>query len=105
MLKEMGDQTFRLGNVLNDSYESIFLADVLLDALEASIAESAPMCSDCGLISYCGSDPVYHYATQGDVVGKKPLSFFCKKNTSIIEHIISLLDIPEKRKVFESWVS
>ncbi|PCI54507.1 MAG: His-Xaa-Ser system radical SAM maturase HxsB [Alphaproteobacteria bacterium] len=104
MLKEMGDEKFKLGNVHTDDYIELFSSDILLDTLEESIAESAPMCSDCGLITYCGSDPVYHYATQGDVVGKKPLSFYCKKNTSIIEHIFELLEDPGSRKVLESWV-
>ena len=104
MLKEMGDETFKLGNVNTNSYEEIFLSDNLLDALENSIAESAPMCSDCGLLNYCGSDPVYHHATQGDVVGKKPLSFYCNRNTSVIEHIFSLLEDVENRQVLESWI-
>jgi His-Xaa-Ser system radical SAM maturase HxsB len=76
MLKEMGDEKFKLGNVLTNNYNEIFGSDILLDTLEESLSESAPMCSDCGLVTYCGADPVYHYATQGDVVGKKPLSFF-----------------------------
>ena len=105
MLKEMGDESFKLGNVNTDSYEEIFGSDVLLNALEESLAESAPMCSECGLLAYCGSDPVYHHSTQGDVVGKKPLSFFCKKNMSIIEHIFTVLDDPNKRPILESWIA
>jgi MoaA/NifB/PqqE/SkfB family radical SAM enzyme len=104
MLKEMGDTTFRLGSVHDNSYEEIFSSDILLNTLEESLAESAPMCSECGLISYCGTDPVYHHATQGDVVGKKPLSFFCRKNTAVIEHIFHLLDDAENRNILESWV-
>lgn len=105
MLKEMGDEEFKLGNVFDNDYYEIFGSDILLDSLEHSLPESSPMCSDCGLVTYCGADPVYHYATQGDVVGKKPLSFFCKKNTSIIEHIFELLDDEDNRKVVEKWVT
>lgn len=104
MLKEMGDEKFKLGNVISNSFEEIFTSDTLLDTLEESLPESSPMCSDCGLVSYCGADPVYHYATQGDVVGKKPLSFFCKKNMSIIEHIFDLLNDETNREILESWV-
>ena len=101
----MGDEKFKLGNVTENSYDEIFASDNLLDALEDSLPESAPMCSDCGLLSYCGADPVYHYATQGDVVGKKPISFFCKKNMSIIEHIFELLQSEDNCKVMERWIS
>ena len=46
--------------------------------------ECVPMCTDCGFLPYCGSDPVYHHATQGDVVGFKPTSGFCRKNMGVI---------------------
>jgi His-Xaa-Ser system radical SAM maturase HxsB len=105
MLAEMGDKKFRLGNVHNDSYEDVMLSDVLLDTLESTLSESIPMCADCGFLPYCGTDPVYHYATQGDVVGNKALSGFCSKNMKIFRHIISLLeDDTEARKILLSWV-
>jgi uncharacterized protein len=105
MLAEMGDKKFRLGNVYNDSYEDIMLSDILLDTLESTLSESIPMCADCGFLPYCGTDPVYHYATQGDVVGNKALSGFCSKNMKIFRHIISLLeDDTEARKILLSWV-
>lgn len=104
MLREMGDEKFRLGSVHRNTYEEIFGADVLLDALEESLVESSPMCSECGYQTLCGSDPVYHYATQGDYVGKKPLSFFCHKNMGVITHILDLLQQPGPRKTLESWL-
>ncbi len=105
MLAEMGDKKFRLGNVHTDSYEDVMLSDTLLDTLESTLSESIPMCTDCGFLPYCGTDPVYHYATQGDVVGNKALSGFCSKNMKIFRHIISLLeDDAEARKILLSWV-
>jgi len=101
----MGDETFKLGNAHKNNYSEIFGAEILFDSIEQSIPESAPMCSECGLITYCGADPVYHYATQGDVVGKKPISFFCKKNTSIIEHIFQLLQNKDTRSILEGWLN
>ncbi|MDP1666137.1 MAG: His-Xaa-Ser system radical SAM maturase HxsB [Methylobacter sp.] len=105
MLAEMGNKKFRLGNVHTDDYEGIWLSDTLLDTLECSLSESIPMCNDCGFLPYCGTDPVYHYATQGDVVGHKALSGFCNKNMKIFKHIIHLLeDDPEARKILLTWV-
>ena len=105
MLAEMGHKNFRLGNLLNDRYEDIMLSDALLDTLEQSIAESVPACNDCGFQPYCGSDPVYHYATQGDIVGNKAYSGFCRKNMSMLRHIISLMeDDPEAKRILMSWV-
>lgn len=105
MLKEMGDESFKLGNVNTNSYSEIFGSDVLLDLIEYSLPESSPMCSECGLLAYCGADPVYHHTTQADIVGKKPLSFFCNKNMAIIDHIFSLLEDEESLKVLEGWIN
>jgi radical SAM protein with 4Fe4S-binding SPASM domain len=105
MLAEMGDKTFRLGNVHENTYEEIFLNDTLLEALEASFAGSAPMCSECAFEPFCGSDPVYHHATQGDFVGRKPTSAFCRRNMAIFRHLIKLMRSDDGvRRIFLSWV-
>lgn len=106
MLAEMGDKTFRLGNVHEDNYEDIFLSENLLEPLEQSFANSVPMCIDCAFEPYCGADPVFHHATQGDFVGKKPLSAFCNRNMAIFRRLISLMeDNDEVRHVFLSWIN
>ncbi len=105
MLAEMGDKTFRLGNVHSDSYEDIFLSDALLDPLEVSFAPSAPMCCDCAFEPFCGSDPVYHHATQNDFVGLKPTSDFCTRHMAMFRMLISRMrDDPEVKRIFLSWV-
>jgi uncharacterized protein len=105
MLAEMGNKSFRLGNVHHDSYEDVILSDTVLDTLEATLSESLPMCNDCGFLPYCGTDPVYHYATQGDAIGHKATSGFCSKNMKIFRYLFMLLeDDSEARKILLSWV-
>jgi radical SAM protein with 4Fe4S-binding SPASM domain len=105
MLAEMGEQEFRLGNLACDTYEGMLMSDKLLDALESSIATSAPMCSDCAFVPYCGSDPVYHFATQRDVVGNKALSEFCSRNMAVFRHLITIMeDSPSDRAILLSWI-
>ena len=105
MLAEMGDQTFRLGSV-SDSYETLLLSDQLLDPLEASFAASAPMCSTCAFEPYCGAEPVYHHATQGDFVGRKPTSGFCHRNMAIFRGLISRMEADAgTRALFQRWAS
>lgn len=91
MLAEMGDHSFRLGNVHESSYEEIFGGDVLRALAASSILESMPGCCDCAFLPYCGSDPIFHYRTQGDAVGHRPTSAFCAKNMAIIRHLFELL--------------
>ena len=66
MLAEMGDTTFRLGNLHADSYAEHHARPTRYSSpLEESFALSAPMCTDCAFEPYCGADPVYHHATIG----------------------------------------
>ncbi len=106
MLAEMGDKSFRLGNVHKDSYEDIILSPALLDPLEASFAASAPMCSTCAFEPYCGAEPVFHHATQGDPVGRKPISDFCNRNMAIFRGLITRMEADaETRHLFARWAN
>jgi uncharacterized protein len=105
MLAEMGDRTFRLGNVHANTWEQIMTADALLDPLEVSFAGSVPMCSDCAFQPYCGADPVFHHATQGDFIGRKPVSAFCRRNMAIIRRLMELIRSDEEtRRILMRWI-
>jgi len=105
MLAEMGDHTFRMGNLHEDSFEDMMMSDALLTPLAESMAECVPSCTDCGLLPYCGSDPVRHHRDQGDFVGFKPTSEFCIKNMGLMRHLISLLEDDERAaSVFRTWI-
>lgn len=105
MLAEMGDTKFKLGAV-TDSYDALISSDALLDPLEQSFAASAPMCSSCAYEPYCGADPVYHHATQGDFVGRKPLSGFCNRNMAIFKGLLTRMESdPATRRIFTRWAN
>jgi His-Xaa-Ser system radical SAM maturase HxsB len=106
MLAEMGDTTFRLGNLHCDSYEEIMLSEALLAPLEESFTGSVPMCSDCAFEPYCGSDPTYHHATSGDFLGRKPNSGFCRRNMAIFKLLLERYEGDlETRALFRTWAS
>ncbi|WP_340318021.1 His-Xaa-Ser system radical SAM maturase HxsB [Rhizorhabdus argentea] len=106
MLAEMDDKTFALGNVHDHDFAEIMLGDALLDPLEASFSASVPGCSWCAFEPWCGADPVFHHATQGDFVGKKPLSAFCTRNMELFRGLISRMEAdPNVRRLFERWAN
>lgn len=106
MLAEMGDLTFKLGHVLENSYEEIFLSDVLLTALEESFTLSVPMCSECAFEPFCGADPIYAHAKHGDFIGRKPSSDFCRRNMAIFRKLISLMESDRSAKeIFHGWIA
>lgn len=106
MLAEMGDTTFKLGNVLGNSYEEIFTSPNLLEPLEASFSYSVPMCNDCAFEPYCGADPVFHYKVQGDYVGRKPTSEFCSRNMEIFRFLIQRMETDTfAKQLFTRWAN
>ena len=106
MLAEMGDQTFELGNIADATYTSLVTSDQLVDQVGGSLTQSAPLCSSCAFEPNCGSDPVYHHATQGDVVGLKPLSGFCARQKGILTLLVEILDEGgEDAAVLRRWIS
>ena len=106
MLAEMGDQSFRLGHIEQNTYEEIMLSEKLLDPLEDTFTLSVPMCSDCAFEPYCGAEPVYHHAVYGDTVARKPESEFCKRNMAIFKHLIELMrSDSETKQIFLGWAN
>lgn len=80
------------------------LSDALLNPLEATVAQSVPICSECAFLSYCGADPLYHHATQGDAVGNRIISGFCHRNIGIFRHLITLMeDSLQDRETLLRW--
>jgi uncharacterized protein len=104
MLAEMGDKTFRLGTVRN-THRELFLDSDLLPMVFETMLEGLPGCCDCALLPFCGSDPVFHHRTQGDIGGHRPTSAFCKRNMELMRHLIRLLeDDPRAASILRSWV-
>lgn len=105
MLAEMKDETFLLGHLDESSYEEIFYGSKAVKFTESSINESLPGCSECAFQPYCGADPVFNHATQGDIMGYRPTSVFCQKNMEIIRHLFLLMDSDKRiEKIFHNWV-
>ena len=106
MLAEMGKDQFKLGHVLTHTYEELFTSPKLLDPLEGSFPYSSPMCHDCAFESYCGADPVYHYAMHGDFVGRKPESDFCRRNMETFRYLLLKMENdPFVKQLFIRWAN
>jgi len=106
MLAEMNDESFRLGNVMTDDYRTILTGTAMQRLLSASCNEALPGCADCALQPYCGADPVFHHATQGDLFGHRPTSGFCFKNMEIIKHLFRFIaeDDRDLLRTFFTWI-
>src|SRR5690606_6456429 len=107
MLAEMGDHSFRLGHLHTDDYRQVMGGSYLRELVDRSCAVAMPQCSECAFVPFCGSDPVYNWATQGDVVGHRPTSGFCRKHMALFEYFIECLDSGDEfvRSVLIKWAT
>jgi len=107
MLAKTGDNEFLMGNVRNDDYEEVFSGKTLRNVVNKSCVETLPGCSWCAFQPYCGADPVRNYSEQGDIVGHRPTSDFCKKHMGIMKHLFELVHLNEEdtMDVFWSWMT
>jgi His-Xaa-Ser system radical SAM maturase HxsB len=106
MLAEMGDTTFRLGSVYDD-YATLMQSEAMSLLLATGVAEVLPGCSDCAFLPYCGADPVFALAHQGDPVGHRPTSDHCRKQTGLFHILFEYLaeGDPEIIRTFLGWVT
>lgn len=106
MLAEMGDDSFRMGHA-SDAYITITTSPVMRLLGATGVAEALPGCSDCAYVPYCGADPIRHYRTQGDIVGHRPTSTFCRKQKAIFATLFNLLDKADQETmdILLGWVS
>ena len=107
MLAEMGDHSFRLGNLSTDSYRDVMSGPRVRALVENSCLETLPGCSECPFGPYCGGDPVFNWATQSDIVGYRPTSEFCRRQMGIFEYLFDQIRNGDMfvRRLFLSWAS
>lgn len=104
MLAEMGDDSFELGHVSDANYRSLILSEKLVQLIAGSLSQCAPECHSCVYESHCGADPVYHHATQGDMLGLKPLSGFCARQKGVMGILLDLMEnSPKDAEVLHQW--
>lgn len=104
MLAEMGDFSFRLGNVFDHDYNDLMSSDCCKSVCISSTLESLPNCSDCVYFPYCGTCPVVNLATQKDIFPKEANSYRCKIYKGILDTIFESLQDPDNIDILSKWI-
>ena len=106
MLAEMGDDRFRMGTVCQ-SLAELQASPAMKIIKTHGIAEELSGCRDCAFVPYCGADPVFHVATQGDPAGDRTTSEFCQRQTEYFESFFDYIAKNERdtMSVFLSWIT
>lgn len=106
MLGEMGNQSFRLGNVFNNTFDEVICSSPCKALLTASYLESLPECCDCAYQPYCGVCPVVNLAMHGDIFPVVPNDYKCQIYRGILDIIFEYLkdENGAATKVLKSWI-
>jgi len=100
-----GDDLFKVGNVLKDSYRKVMLAPAARACAAASNLELQPQCSRCAYKPFCGVCPVYNYETQGSLWGDMPSNGRCALSMGMFDALFALLAKPASAKILKGWVA
>lgn len=105
MLHEMGDHTFRLGNVFDSTYSDIIGSSVCRTVCTSSILETIPTCCDCVYQPYCGTCPVVNYAKSQDIIEKSPRGYRCKIYSGMLDYLFTqyLEGNPNVINILKTW--
>lgn len=104
MLGRMGDDTFKIGDVLEDSYEDLMKSDVVKSACFASCLDALPGCGQCTYKSYCGVSVEYNYIQQGSIFGQMPTNGRCKISKATFDYLFDRLQHKDVEQIFLSWI-
>ncbi len=105
MLAQMGDFSFKLGNVKETKYSQIVNHPTTKVMTLASCLECLPMCADCVFKPYCGICPLYNYAHEGNLFAQTPNNFHCRINKEILEYLFERLTNLKIKSVFKEWTT
>lgn len=104
MLSMMGDESFRLGNVRENSYQKIVTNPITRTLCTASCLEGLAGCSDCVYKPYCGVCPIYNYFEQGNIFGQMPNNEKCQINMAILDYLFSQLQNKKIKNILAGWI-
>lgn len=106
MLAEMGDGSFRIGNVASSRYDDVICSNCCKAMMSSSFLEALPECCDCVYQPYCGNCPVINYSLGGDIYPIEPNGYKCQINKGILDFIFSILQDENsvETRILKSWV-
>lgn len=104
MLREMGDDTFCLGNVYKNTYNEVMDSKKCAAVCKYSILESLPKCSDCAYLPYCGTCPVINYAIDNDLISRTYDNYRCGIYKGMLDVIFELIQDEENLEIMRTWI-
>ena len=105
MLSEMGNDSFKLGNVFENNYKDLMQSDCTKTMCRASCLECLPYCNSCVYMPYCGACPVINLAQDNNIFARNPNEYRCEIYKGILDILFEYIeDKPENIDIFNKWI-
>lgn len=107
MLSEMGDNSFLLGNVCENTFNEAVSSPVCRALCKSSIVEGLPKCTQCVYQPYCGVCPVVNYASTKSLYDKNTKDFRCDVYKGILDILFDIIEKNDSKKIaiLKSWIN
>lgn len=105
MLSRLRDESFKIGNVCQNSCRDFIDNEITKTLCLASCLDNLAKCSECIYKPYCGVCPVYNYTQQhGNIFTPMPNNEKCKINMAIFDYLFEKLKDKRIEEIFKSWI-
>ena len=105
MLSEMGNDSFKLGNVFENNYKDLMQSDCTKTMCIASCLECLPYCNSCVYMPYCGACPVINLVQDNNIFARNPNEYRCEIYKGILDILFEYIeDKPENIDIFNKWI-
>ena len=105
MLFDMGDDSFLLGNVETNTFDSLINNKKSKKVCLASCLECSHVCHSCVYMPYCGTCPILNYSNYNQLEPFNQNDFRCKINKGILETLFYYIKHDKKIvEIFLSWI-
>ena len=104
MLSIIRDDSFKVGNVRDNSYEQLINNNVVKTMSTASCLDNLAGCSECVYKPYCGVCPIYNYVTADDLFSPSISNQRCIIFNSILDYIFEKFEDKQVKAIFSKWI-
>lgn len=105
MLAEMGNDSFKVGNVYENTYKELMRSECTKAMCVSSCIECLPYCNSCVYMPYCGTCPVINLAQDNNIFSRNPKEYRCKIYSGILDILFDYIEHrPDVVEMFKSWI-
>ncbi len=106
MLYEMGEETFKIGNVYENNFKELIESDITEALAVSSCIECIPTCNSCVYSPYCGTCPIITLSQDDNIFAKNPNEFRCSIYKGILNILFEYIEKDDDiKRIFEKWIN